>query len=292
MGRKNKNAQFRALLSDPQVIVAPGVWDPFTSRIVERIGFKCVHVGGYQLGIHYVLSEPLLTLTEIATTTRYITSAIQIPTIVDLGAGFGEPLHVMRTVKEMERAGASGIHIEDQVYPKRVHYLKGVEHIISAEEMVLKIKAAVAARTDRDFVIIGRTDAMRTDGFMEGVKRANLFLEAGADMVMVFPNSVEEARRAPREINGPVCYVNIEGNKFERPVFSVKEFEEMGYKMITYPTALICPIAQEMKRILTNIKEKGSSGLPAVEMIKWKKEVEDLIGVEEYYKIEAETVER
>src|SRR5262245_65017134 len=100
---------------------------------------ECVHIGGYQLGAHYVTSEPLLTLTELATTTRYVTSAVKIPVIVDAGAGFGEPLHVMRCVQELEKAGAAGMHIEDQIYPKRDHYYKGIEHVVQREAMVAEV---------------------------------------------------------------------------------------------------------------------------------------------------------
>ncbi len=284
--------RFRELMAGPRFILALGVWDPYTARVAEALGIQCVHIGGYQLGAHYVTSEPLLTLTELATTTRYVTSAVRIPVVVDAGAGFGEPLHVMRTVKELERAGAVCIHIEDQIYPKRVHYHKGIEHVVSRAEMVAKIKAAVAARTDPNFVIMGRTDAMKTSGFAEGVERANLYLEAGAEMVMIFPNTVEEVRQAPREIKGLLAYTNSEGNRFGRPLFSAQEFEDMGYKLSTYPTALLCPVTQELKRVITNLVTKGESGLPQDKMILWRKEVEDLIGLEEYYKIESDTVER
>ena len=157
--------KFRELMAGPRFIPALGIWDPYTARVAEALGIECVHIGGYQLGAHYVTSEPLLTLTELATTTRYVTSAVKIPVIVDAGAGFGEPLHVMRCVRELERAGAAGLHIEDQIYPKRAHYHKGIEHVVPREEMVAKIKAALAARTDPDFVIMARTDAMHTDGF-------------------------------------------------------------------------------------------------------------------------------
>lgn len=273
-------------------ILALGIWDPYTARVAEALGMECVHIGGYQLGAHYVTSEPLLTLTELANTTRYVTAAVKIPVIVDAGAGFGEPLHVMRCVREIERAGAAGLHIEDQIYPKRVHYHKGVEHVVSREELVARIQAAVAARSDPDFLIMARTDAMRTDGYEEGVIRANLCLEAGADMVMVFPNSLEEARRAPREIKGPVAYTNSEGNRLGRPIFTVSEFEKLGYRLSTYPTALLCPVTQELKRVITNLLTQGSSGLPQDKMILWRKEVEDLIGLEEYYRIESATVER
>jgi len=289
---KSPGARFRELMAQRKFILALGVWDPYTARVSEALGMECVHLGGYQLGAHYVTSEPLLTLTELATSTRYITAAVKIPLIVDAGAGFGEPLHVMRCVKEIERAGAAGLHIEDQIFPKRVHYHKGLEHVVSRDELVARIKAAVAARSDPDFVVMARTDAMRTDGYEEGVIRANLCLEAGADMVMVFPNTLDEARRAPRDIKGPVAYTNSEGNRLGRPIFTEREFEELGYRLSTNPTALLCPVTQEIKRVITNLRTQGSSGLPQDKMILWRKEVEDLIGLEEYYRIESATVER
>jgi 2-methylisocitrate lyase-like PEP mutase family enzyme len=284
--------KFRQMMSGPRFIMALGVWDPFTARVAESLGIECVHIGGYQLGAHYVTSEPLLTLTELANTTRYVTSAVKIPVVVDAGAGFGEPLHVMRTVRELEKAGCVCLHIEDQIYPKRVHYHKGIEHVIARDEMVAKIKAAVAARADPNFVIMARTDAMKTDGFAEGIARANLFIEAGADMVMIFPNTLEEAKQAPKEVKGLLAYTNSEGNRFGRPLFTADEFEQMGYKLSTYPTALLCPVTQELKRVITNMRTYGESRLPQDKMIVWRKEVEDLIGLEEYYKIESATVER
>lgn len=279
-------------MARPKFIPALGIWDPYTARVAEALGMECVHIGGYQLGTHYVTSEPLLTLTELATTTRYVTSAVKIPVIVDAGAGFGEPLHVMRCVRELEKAGAAGIHIEDQIYPKRAHYHKGIEHVIPRNEMVAKIKAALAARTDPDFFIMARTDAMHTDGFAEGVERANLYLEAGAEMVMIFPDTEKDARQAPREIKGALAYTNSEGNRLRRPLFTIDEFERIGYKLSTYPTALLCPVTQEMKRIITNLRTRGETGLDREKMIVWRKEVEDLIGLEEYYRIESETVEK
>jgi methylisocitrate lyase len=284
--------RFRELIARPKFIPALGIWDPYTARVAEALGIECVHIGGYQLGTHYVTSEPLLTLTELAWTTKYVTSAVKIPVVVDAGAGYGEPLHVMRCVRELEKAGAAALHIEDQIYPKRVHYHKGVEHVVPRDEMVAKIKAALAARTDPNFFIMARTDSMRTDGFAEGVKRANLYLEAGAEMVMIFPNTREEAIQATQEIKGLLAYTNSEGNKLRRPLFSVQEFQDIGYKLSTYPTALLCPVTQTLKRVITNLVTKGVSGNDPEEMIPWRKEVEDLIGLEEYYRIESETVEK
>jgi 2-methylisocitrate lyase-like PEP mutase family enzyme len=292
MQAKSPLVRFRELIARPKFIPALGVWDPYTARVSEALGIECVHIGGYQLGTHYVTSEPLLTLTELAWTTKYVTSAVKIPVVVDAGAGYGEPLHVMRCVRELEKAGAAALHIEDQIYPKRVHYHKGVEHVIPRNDMVAKIKAALAARSDPNFFIMARTDSMRTNGFAEGVERANLYLEAGAEMVMIFPNTREEAIQATKEVKGLLAYTNSEGNKLRRPLFSVQEFEDIGYKLSTYPTALLCPVTQTLKRVINNLVTKGVSGNDPEEMIPWRKEVEDLIGLEEYYRIESETVER
>ena len=169
----------RKLIAAPGLIRAINVYDPLTARIAESLGFQALGLGGFQLGAHLCTTEPLLTMTEVINGARYITQAISIPLKVDCGAGFGEPVHVTRTVRESEAAGIACIHIEDQVFPKRAHYHKGIEHIISSEEMIDKIKAAVAARTDPDFVIVGRTDAMRTHDVKEGIRRANLYAEAG-----------------------------------------------------------------------------------------------------------------
>jgi methylisocitrate lyase len=284
--------KLRALMQRPGYFVSLGIWDPYTARVSEALGMECVHIGGYQLGIGNCTSEPLITLTELAYTTHMVSNAVKIPVIVDCGAGYGEPLHVMRCVREIEQAGAAGLHIEDQIYPKRVHYHQGVEHTVSREELVTKIKYALAARTDPDFLIMGRTDAMKTEGFDEGVIRANMMLEAGADAVMVFPNTLEECKRAPKEIKGPVFYVNSEGNRFERPLFTVQEFNDMGYKSATYPTSLLCPVTQEIKRVVTNIRTTGESGLPRDKMILWRKECETLIGLDDMYKVEMDTVEK
>ncbi|MFC1943052.1 oxaloacetate decarboxylase [Chloroflexota bacterium] len=291
MSQMNGPARFRQLLAKPGYIMAMGVWDPLSARVCESMGLECVHIGGYQTGVASAISEPLMTLTELATICHYTTAAVKIPVFVDAGTGFGEALHVMRTVKELERTGIAGLHIEDQIFPKRAHYHKGVEHVVSRSEMVDKIKCALAARTNPDFVIMGRTDSMATDGFKEGVERANLYLEAGAEMVQIFPNNEEEARLAPKEINGPCVFVVSEGNRLKRPIFSTQEFEDMGYKMGTYPTQLLCPVVQEMKRVLANFKSTGRSGLDHDKMILWRKECEDLIGLDEYYRIESATVE-
>ena len=292
MAYKTACRKFRDLLEAPGFFPSIGIWDPYSARVSEALGAACVHLGGYQLGAHLVISEPLISLTELATSTRYISSAVDIPLFVDAGAGYGEPLHCMHTVHEIEKAGAAGLHIEDQIYPKRVHYHQGVEHVVPREEFLARIKAAADARRDSEFMIMARTDAMHVVGYQEGVERANMCLEAGADMVMIAPDALDEARRAPQDINGPIAYINSEGNRLRRPLFSIKEFDELGYKTATYPTALLCPVTQVMKKVMKTLMETGVSGNDPEAMIAQRKEVEDLIGLEEKYAIERATVER
>src|SRR5919197_3391599 len=254
--------RFRRRLRQPGLIVAPICFDPLTARIAAEVGFDCVALGGYALGSHLAVSEPLLTMTEMVDAARRITSVVDVPLIVDAATGFGDPLHVMRTVREFERAGVAAIHIEDQVFPKRAHYHRDSrEHTIPAEEMATKIRFACQARRDPDFVIIARTDAMRTHGYEEGVRRANLYAEAGADLAMLFPNNDEEARRAPRDCKVPLNYVNSSGNRVGRPVYNTRELEAMGYKIVSDAIGVIITTYRAVHSMLEQLKKTGSSGL-------------------------------
>jgi 2-methylisocitrate lyase-like PEP mutase family enzyme len=282
---------FREMLASPGIIHAPIAHDPLTAKIAQRVGFRCLDLGGYALGASSCVPEPLLSLEEVLIATRRITAAVEIPLMVDGGAGFGDPTHVIRAVRELERAGAAAVHIEDQVYPKRIHYHKGIEHVISAEEMCEKIQYAARARRDPDFVIAARTDAMRTHDYAEGIRRANLYVQAGADMVMIFPNTVEEALRAPGEVRAPLIYVNSEGNRLKRPIFAIEHLEVAGYKMVNDAIGAITVMYESIYELFSRLKQTGRTGLDQTTAIKNRKDIEDTIGLDEYYRIEAETVE-
>ena len=279
------------MLSSPGIIHAPIAYDPLSAKIVESVGFRALDIGGYALGASSCVPEPLLSLEEVAMATRRMTAAVSIPVMVDAGAGYGDAVHVVRTVQLLEQSGAAAVHIEDQVFPKRVHYHKGQEHVIPAGEMCEKIRYATNGRRDPGFVIAARTDAMRTDGFAEGVRRANLYAEAGADMIMIFPNSVEEARQAPREIRTPLIYVNSEGNRLNRPILGIRELEDMGYKMANDAISAIAVMFKSVKELFVRLKETGQTGMDQEVFRKVRKEIEDTIGLEEYYRIEEKTVE-
>ena len=283
----------RNALKSNRFMMVTNAYDAFTARLAQRAGFDMLGIGGYQLGSHLCTSEPLLTLTEIVETTREVVRSVAIPLTVDCGAGFGEPLHVMRTVREIEAAGAAAITIEDQIFPKRVHYHRDYrERTIPAAEMVDKVKAMVQARVNPDFVIMARTDAMKTEGFAEGIRRVNLYLEAGADVVKIFPNTQEEAKQAPREAIGPLYYVNGVGNRVARPVLTRAMAQEFGYRFLSDSVGTLLSLARAVEEYYRGWITTGSSPIGQEEAIRLRKLVEDVTGLEEMYKIEEATTER
>ena len=215
-------------------------------------------------------------------------------TICDAGAGFGEPLHVTRTVKEFINAGVAGIHIEDQLYPKRAHYHKYVAHAIPAEELVDKIKWACRSRDehDPDFVVIARTDTLRFEGIDEAVKRINMCAEVGADMGLLFPMNDEEAERAPRECEIPLVYVQSRGNREGRPTYSMKRLQEMGYKACIDAQLFLLVSLHHARKAFEEMRDTGEyTGMSWDEMVDARQSVEDLIGLDAFYEIEEQTVE-
>lgn len=289
---KRTTELFREMLHNPGLIHAPIAYDALTARIAEQVGFRCLDLGGYALGASMCVPEPLISLEELCVATRRITAAVDIPLMVDGGAGYGDATHVVRCVQEIERAGAAAVHIEDQVYPKRVHYHRGIEHIISADEMCEKIRYATQARRDPDFVIAARTDAAITDGIEEAIRRANLYAEAGADMIMIFPSTIEDTRLAAQRIHAPAIYVNSEGNRLGRPILPIQELEQMGYKMVNDAISAINVAFTAVRELFIGLKQRGSTGLDQAVFKDVRKQIEDTIGLDKYYAIEEKTVEK
>lgn len=273
----------------------PAVYDPLGARMVAAAGFEAAYVGGYVTGASRAVSEPLLTMTEQVEVAGLAAAAVHIPFVADAGAGFGEPLHTMRTVREFARAGIAGIHIEDQLFPKRAHYHKYQVHGVPAEEFAAKIRYACRARdeTDPDFVIIARTDTAREFGLAEAVPRLNRAADEGADLGLLFPRNREEAERAPRECRLPLVYVMSRGNRDGRPIFSMPDLREMGYVACIDAQVMLLTAFEAQRATLRELRETGALREPDEAAFRAARQaVEDLIGLEEFYRIEAETVER
>lgn len=287
------SATLRRLLAEPGLVHTPVSFDPLTARISESAGFQVCYLGGYALGASTCITEPLTTMMELVQEARTIARSIDIPLVIDGDAGFGEPLHTMRAIREMVWAGVAGTHIEDQHFPKRAHYHRDYqEHVVPLDDMLGKLRMAVRARNeeDPDFVIIARTDAMRTDGYAEAIRRGNEFLKAGADLVMLFPNDEHETERAPQDIEGPTVYVNSAGNRVGRPVLAPKQLEEMGYKLVIDATIPILTAVKATRDAYVALKD-GLSPLTHEEAVQLRQDLEELLHLSAYYEIEEETVE-
>lgn len=284
--------KFRRMLSEPGIEIQPAVYDPLSAKLAEKCGFNLLALGGYAMGAHTAITEPLMSLEEVAQITRQVSLVSNLPLMVDAGAGWGDPLHVMHTTKVLERAGAASIHIEDQFYPKRARYHQGVEEVIPVEEMLLKIKAALSARDDPDFAIVVRTNSMRTHGYDEGIRRIREYVKAGADVIKLFPNNEAETIRAPKEVPPiPLVYVNSTGNKFGRGVFTATQLEGWGYKILYDAISTVNVAAQALIRYYTHLRKTGEHGLDDEEIGKVRLQVEQAIGLEEMYRIEEQTLD-
>ena len=289
----NAPAEMRRLMAREGAFMRPAVCDPMMARIAQQAGFESLGIGGFAIGAHTCLTEPLLSMSELVEEAARIQAAADIPATVDVGAGFGEAIQVWRTVREFERAGLAGIQMEDQIFPKRAHYHRDYqEHIIAPEHMIEKIIAAKEARQDDNFVLMIRTDAMRTEGYASAVQRANAYVEAGADLIMVFPNDIEETRAAPKDINAPLVYVVSHGNRVGRPIPHANELADMGYKVISYAILSVLVTYRALDSAFRRLRETGDAGVDLAEMRQARQEIEDLIGLPNLYSIEERTTER
>jgi methylisocitrate lyase len=257
--KSTKAATFRAAISKGCVAL-PGVPNAALARQVERAGFSAVYISGAGLA-NATAGVPdigLLTLTEVAQLAGYVAKAVKIPALVDADTGFGGAESVARTIFELERAGLAGCHIEDQEFPKRCGHLAG-KTLIPADEMAEKIKAAMRARCDKDFVIMARTDARAVEGFDDAVKRALRYVDAGADAI--FPEALQTAdefKAFAREVKVPLLANMTEFGK--SPLLSFKELEELGYRMVIFPMSAFRVAMKVTDEFFGALKEQGTQG--------------------------------
>ncbi len=248
-------------------LAIPGVFSALVGRIAERLGFRAVYLSGAALSASAALPDVgLLTLTEFVEAARAVTSATRLPLLCDADTGFGEALNVERTVRLFESAGVAGIHLEDQQLPKRCGHLSG-KHLVTAEEMAAKIRAAVAARHDPDFVLIARTDARGVSGFDEAVRRARLYVEAGADAI--FPEALEskdEFAAFARALAPVPLLANM--TEFGRsPNLDFDELAALGYRMVLYPVSALRAALRAVETALADILAKGHQRDQLVHML-------------------------
>jgi len=293
--KKRPAARLRALLGAGRFVDLPSAFDPITARLAQDLGYAGVYNGGFVTGASSCIGEPLLTMSEQIGLAASLARAVDIPVVMDAGAAWGEPLHAMRTVRECIRAGLSGIHIEDQHYPKRAGYHAGGARVIPLPDFRDKIRYACRQRDalDADFVIIARSDACRSLGLKEAMKRVHAGADAGADLGMLFPRTHEEAVRAPKLARVPLVYVQSRGNRDGRPVYNAAQIADMGYAMCIDAILAIGVHFHHMRAALLERRRTGDyTGLTHDQIVTARAQAERLIGLDDAYRIERETVDR
>lgn len=252
--------QLRAKLQGDKILVLPGIYDCIGARLVEQLGFDVVFTSGYGIS-GSVLGRPdfgFLTATEMLYSVGRIAQAVSVPVVADIDTGYGNPLNVVRTVSEVVRAGIAGVILEDQEWPKKCGHFEG-KRVISMEEHVEKIHAAVEARCQSGLVIIGRTDARASHGLAEAIRRGRAYFEAGADVVFIeAPQSVGELQKIAEAIPDAPLFANmIKGGK--TPLLSASELEEMGFKIVVFPLAGLFAATSAMQAVFQHLKEHGTT---------------------------------
>ena len=279
-----KRIKLKEMIEGGELVQAPGVYDALTARIVESRGFNAAYMTGYGTAAsHFAYPDiGLLTMTEMVENASRIADAVTVPLIADADTGYGNPMNVVRTVRAYERVGVAAIHIEDQVWPKRCGHMSG-KRVIDASEMAGKIKAAVDARRDENFLIIARTDAIATNGFDHAIERGHLFAEAGADILFIeAPVSREQVEQIPRLLPERFHLINLAPRT---PNFSSRELKEMGYSIAIYPG--IC-LAGAITGCLEEIKKLKDTGTQTnfADWVQSFSELNDFLGLQSYLDLE------
>jgi methylisocitrate lyase len=278
-------------------LIAPGVFDGLTASIVEEIGFDAAYLGGWTTGASTAITEPIISPDKMCERAREVVESTELPLLVDGDAGFGNAPHTYRAVNQYAKAGIAGIHIEDQVYPKRLHYHtgrrhEGREHIIPADEMEHKIRAAVESRDDHDedIVIIGRSDAARGqrreehgETIEDAIDRVNRYIDVGAEAAMVFPQTRAELERSVDEIDAPVILTLLEERE---PNLTVAELNEIGVGMTIYALSASIKTAEAIHEMYSALHETGHTQIGDEEYDQYKDYVRDCIGLPRYFEIE------
>jgi len=278
--------RYRQLIERPEIAVMVGAYDALSARLVQKSGFDLtfVHDFGVSAGLLGMPDMGLVTLTEMTTAIANVVKAVDIPVVADAGCGFGNPLNTYRSVREYEAAGAAGVNLEDQVYPKRCGHLAG-KQVTTPEEMLDKIQAALDARRDPDFVITARVDSLAVHGLDDAIRRANLYARAGADLIFVeAPTSVEEVQRIIDSVEAPSWINLVEGGR--TPLIPIPQLQEMGAAVVDYGPLVLYAAAAGITRALEVLKRDGTTEAHLGELMTFS-ELNQLNRIDEYRAMEA-----
>ncbi len=279
--------RLRELLVQRDLLVAPGAYDALSARLIAQAGFPAVYMTGFGTAAS-VLGQPdvgLLTMSEMVSRAAALAAVVgDRPLIADADTGYGNPINVRRTVREYERAGVAAIHIEDQVWPKKCGHMEG-KQVIPVDEMVQKIRAAVDARQDPDFVIIARTDANAVYGLEDALRRGRAYRDAGADVIFIeAPRSIEELRAIAQAFpDVPLLYNWAESGK--TPLLPLEEIHALGFKLVIFPVSMLFAATQALLDLLEALKQ-GQTSLAFAERMVTFSQFTDQIGLPEIQALE------
>ena len=281
--------RLRHLIERDEVVLVPGVYDGVSTRVVEAVGFEAAQCSGYGFSAA-LLGQPdvgLLGLSAVVEHTKNLCAIADIPVMADADTGYGNPVNVHHAVREFERAGAAGINIEDQTWPKRCGHMEG-KAVIPADRMVEKVRAAVDAREDDDLIINARTDAIATHGVEEAIRRGNRYAAAGADLIFVeAPESEDDIGYVIDEIDAPVSINMLDGGK--TPRLPIERLDELGAARVSSPLTALLSAAKGMREVLETLHAEGSTG-PVDDRLMGFDEFTDLVGLPEIRDLEARYV--
>ncbi len=251
--------KLRRMLGEPGIIMAPGAYDCLTAKIIQQAGFPAVYMTGAGTSVAR-LGYPdlaLATMTEMVANASDIAAAVDVPVIADADTGYGGILNIQRTIRQYERSGVAAVHIEDQEFPKRCGHLDN-KRVIPTQDMVGKIRAAVDARTDDDFVIIVRTDALAVTDWDDTMRRCEAYTRAGADVLFVEAlRSPEEAERVVRSVDLPLLYNFVETGK--SPLIPAPELERLGFKLVIFPVSALLTVSRVVSNLMLDLKTQGTT---------------------------------
>jgi 2-methylisocitrate lyase-like PEP mutase family enzyme len=298
--KEKTTTKLRRQLSEKGIIVEASCYNPLTAKLAERLGFRQIWVAGWGTGAQYCYTEPLTTMTEYVYFAKMIADAVSIPVIVDASTGFGDPIYVMRAVREFEKAGIAGMTLEDQVYPKRVQYhaRPQVKYVIPAEEMVVKLKAALRAKTDDDFVIVARSDA---DGAVGGsleemIRRLKMYEDAGADMLRAGVSKggalsdIETLKKIRAATHVPLeASLSKDIKPGVRGPITPKVLEELGYKVARTTMMSIALEYKAAKELFMNVLNNRPIGITEEEFSQVTWDILETIGIPKLIEEELKT---
>ena len=251
--------KFRKLLQQPGIIQAPGAYDCLTAKLIQQAGFPAVYMTGAGTSVAQLgyADLGLATMSDMISNAGSIADILDVPLIADADTGYGGILNVRRTIRQYERAGVAAIHIEDQEMPKRCGHLDD-KKVVSTEDMVQKIRAAVDARTDDDFTIIVRTDSIAVTGWEDAMNRCEEYIKAGADALFVEAlRTPEEVEQVAKNISVPLLYNFVESGK--SPLLSASELEKFGFKIVIYPGSALLSVTHVVQKVMAQLKETGTT---------------------------------